>query len=75
MSAPLIASTRAPLIPSPRVLKALRRSLLQAIPTVLIIVILNFFLLRLAPGNAADVLAGEAGAATAETMEKNDDTA
>ncbi len=67
-SAPLIAAMSARLIPSPRVLKALRRSLLQAIPTVLIIVILNFFLLRLAPGNAADVLAGEAGAATAETM-------
>lgn len=51
-----------------RILKALRRSALQAVPTVLGIVILNFFLLRLAPGDAADVLAGEAGAATAETM-------
>lgn len=51
-----------------RILKALRRSALQAVPTVLGIVILNFFLLRLAPGDAADVLAGEAGAATAETL-------
>ncbi|CAO3359082.1 ABC transporter permease [Azospirillum melinis] len=51
-----------------RILKALRRSALQAVPTVLGIVILNFFLLRLAPGDAADVLAGEAGAATVETM-------
>jgi len=51
-----------------RVLKALRRQLLQAVPTIIGIVILNFFLLRLAPGDAADVLAGEAGAATAETM-------
>ena len=32
------------------------------------IVILNFFLLRLAPGDAADVLAGEAGSVTVETM-------
>jgi len=34
----------------------------------LAILVLNFFLLRLAPGDAADVLAGEAGAATQETM-------
>jgi peptide/nickel transport system permease protein len=53
---------------APRILKALRRTALQAIPTVLAIVILNFFLLRLAPGDAADVLAGEAGSATVETM-------
>jgi peptide/nickel transport system permease protein len=51
-----------------RVLKALRRTALQAIPTIAVIVILNFFLLRLAPGDAADVLAGEAGSATVETM-------
>jgi len=51
-----------------RILKTLRRTALQAIPTVLGIVILNFFLLRLAPGDAADVLAGEAGSATVETM-------
>ncbi len=46
---------------------ALRR-LLQAVPTVLIIVALNFLLLKLAPGDAADVLAGEAGSATPEFM-------
>lgn len=46
---------------------ALRR-LLQAVPTVLVIVALNFMLLQLAPGDAADVLAGEAGAATPEYM-------
>jgi peptide/nickel transport system permease protein len=51
-----------------RVGRVLRRTTLQAIPTVLGIVILNFFLLQLAPGDAADVLAGEAGSATAETM-------
>jgi len=46
----------------------LRRALLRAVPTVLGIVILNFLLLQLVPGDAADVLAGESGAATAETM-------
>lgn len=44
------------------------RRLLQAVPTVLVIVALNFMLLQLAPGDAADVLAGEAGAATPEYM-------
>jgi len=48
--------------------RALRRTLLQAIPTTLGIVILNFFLLQLAPGDAADALAAEAGSATAESM-------
>lgn len=56
------------MIGSGRVLKALRRTLVQAVPTIVIIVVLNFFLLRLAPGDAADVLAGESGAATVETM-------
>lgn len=51
-----------------RIGKTLRRTVLQAIPTVLSIVILNFFLLQLAPGDAADVMAAEAGSATAETM-------
>ncbi len=46
---------------------ALRR-LLQAVPTVLVIVAMNFLLLQLAPGDAADVLAGEAGSATPEFM-------
>lgn len=46
---------------------ALRR-LAQAVPTVLVIVALNFMLLQLAPGDAADVLAGEAGSATPEFM-------
>jgi peptide/nickel transport system permease protein len=40
----------------------------QAVPIVLGIVILNFLLLQLAPGDAADVLAGEAGSATPEYM-------
>ena len=44
------------------------RRLAQAIPIVLGIVVLNFLLLQLAPGDAADVLAGEAGSATPEFM-------
>ena len=44
------------------------KRLLQAVPTVLVIVCLNFALLQLAPGDAADVLAGEAGSATPEYM-------
>src|SRR5947207_11420073 len=37
-------------------------------PTILTIVVLNFALVHLAPGDAADVLAGEAGSATPEYM-------
>ncbi|MFQ5774499.1 MAG: ABC transporter permease [Kiloniellaceae bacterium] len=44
------------------------RRLLQAAPIVLGIVVMNFLLLQLAPGDAADVLAGEAGSATPEYM-------
>jgi len=51
-----------------RILATLRRTVLLAIPTVIGIVVLNFLLLQLTPGDAADVMAGEAGAATAETM-------
>lgn len=51
-----------------KVVGSLRRTAIQAVPTVIGIVILNFFLLQLAPGDAADVLAGESGSATEETM-------
>jgi peptide/nickel transport system permease protein len=44
------------------------RRLVLAIPTILTIVFLNFAMLHLAPGDAADVLAGEAGSATPEYM-------
>lgn len=47
---------------------ALRRTATQALPTMLGIIVLCFFLLRLVPGDAADVLAAENGSATAETM-------
>jgi peptide/nickel transport system permease protein len=51
-----------------RVLRTLRRTGLQAISTVIAIVVIDFFLLRLAPGDAADALAAESGSATEETM-------
>ncbi len=44
------------------------RRLAQAVPVVLAIVVLNFLLLHLAPGDAAQVLAGEAGSASPEYM-------
>lgn len=44
----------------------LRRTLGQIAFVVLGIAIINFFLLRLAPGDAAQVMAGEAGSATPE---------
>jgi len=44
------------------------RRLLQAVPVILAIVALNFLLLHLAPGDAAQVLAGEAGSASPEYM-------
>ncbi len=43
--------------------------LLVAVPVVLGIIVLNFFLIHLAPGDAASVLAGESGAATPEYMD------
>jgi len=43
--------------------------LLLALPVVFGIIVLNFFLIHLAPGDAASVLAGESGAATPEYME------
>jgi len=44
------------------------RTAWQAVPTVIGVVGLNFCLLQLVPGDAADVIAAESGAATAETM-------
>jgi peptide/nickel transport system permease protein len=46
------------------------RRLLQAVPGVLATAVLNFLLLKLAPGDAAEVLAGEAGSATAEYLQQ-----
>jgi peptide/nickel transport system permease protein len=55
---------------SSRTLLYIARRLLQAVPIVIGIVILNFFLLHLAPGDAATVLAGEAGGAPLEYVEQ-----
>lgn len=49
-------------------LRYVGRRLALAIPTILVIVVLNFVLLHLAPGDAADVLANESTAATPEYM-------
>jgi peptide/nickel transport system permease protein len=48
------------------VARFLARRLAQIVPTVLLIAIIDFFVLRLTPGDIVDVLAGEAGAATPE---------
>ena len=53
--------------PFPRLRYAGRR-LLKSIPILLAIAVCNFVLLKLAPGDAADVLAGEAGSATPEYL-------
>ncbi len=49
------------------VLTGLRRSLLRALPTALGVVLLNFVLLQMVPGDAVDALVAESGSATAET--------
>ncbi|MCW5750778.1 MAG: ABC transporter permease [Alphaproteobacteria bacterium] len=46
------------------------RRLLQVVPVVLAIAAFNFLLLRLAPGDAADILAGQMGHATVEFTEQ-----
>lgn len=51
-----------------RSLSVLGRSLLQAVPTVIGVVLLSFFLLQAVPGDAADVIAAESGSATEASM-------
>ncbi|QEE41183.1 ABC transporter permease [Methylobacterium sp. WL2] len=53
-----------------RLVRFLGHRFLLAIPVILGIVVLNFFLIHLAPGDAASVLAGESGAASPEYMEQ-----
>ncbi|MFG1280004.1 ABC transporter permease [Xanthobacter autotrophicus] len=55
-------------LPEARVLRYLGLRVVQVVPTILAIVVLNFFFLRLAPGDLAEVIAGEAGSATPEYM-------
>ena len=49
-------------------LRYIARRLLQSLPILLAIAVCNFVLLKSAPGDAADVLAGEAGSATPEYL-------
>lgn len=51
-----------------RLARYLARRLLFAVPVILGIILLDFLLIHLAPGDAASVLAGESGAATPEYM-------
>jgi peptide/nickel transport system permease protein len=51
-----------------RITATLKRTALQAGPTVLGIIVLDFLFLQLMPGDAADVIASESGTATVETM-------
>ena len=51
-------------------LSYLRRRLTQIVPTILGIITINFIILHLAPGDVADVLAGQSGSATAEYMQQ-----
>ena len=53
---------------SVKVFRYVLKRLAQGIPIILAIVVLNFFLLNMAEGDAVDVLAGEAGSATPEYM-------
>lgn len=46
----------------------LKKKLLQSLPTVIGILVLNFLLLQQIPGDAVDIMAGEAGGATAQSM-------
>lgn len=51
-------------------LRYICRRLLQTVPVVLGVVVLNFLLLQLAPGDLATVLAGEAGGAPKEYIDQ-----
>lgn len=53
----------------PKLLTYIARRVVQAIPMAFAIVLLNFVLLQLTPGDLVDVMAGEAGSATPEYMD------
>jgi peptide/nickel transport system permease protein len=53
---------------SSKIFRYVLKRLAQGVPIILAIVVLNFFLLNMAEGDAVDVLAGEAGSATPEYM-------
>ena len=52
----------------PRLFRYIARRLILVPPTILMIIVLNFFILHLTPGDVVDVLAGLSGAATPEYM-------
>lgn len=52
-----------------RYLRIFLRTAVQAVPTIAIIVVINFFFLRLAPGSGAEMLAAEYGTADETMME------
>ena len=52
-----------------QILKTIARRLLNAIVLLLAVVVLNFLLIHLAPGDPAEVIAGEMGGATQEMLE------
>lgn len=54
----------------PRTLRYLLHRLAQAVPIVVGIAVFNFMLVHMAPGDAVDVLAGEAGGASPEYVEQ-----
>ncbi|TBW38979.1 ABC transporter permease [Siculibacillus lacustris] len=51
-----------------RLLWTLVRGVLRAVPTLVGVVVVSFLLMQAAPGDAADVMAGESGTSTVETM-------
>jgi peptide/nickel transport system permease protein len=53
---------------SAKIFRYILKRLAQGVPIILAIIVLNFFLLNMAEGDAVDVLAGEAGSATPEYM-------
>lgn len=58
------------LLPSATAFRFIGRRLLNAVPVLLGIAVLNFLLMQLAPGDAVSVLAGESGGAPPEYIEQ-----
>ncbi len=54
--------------PPGRFLPALRGTLIQALPTVVGILVLNFILLQMVPGDVVDIIAGESGGGSLQSM-------
>jgi peptide/nickel transport system permease protein len=50
--------------------KFIARRAVQVLPTAIVIVLLSFLLLKMAPGDMVDVIAGESGGATKEYMDE-----